>query len=914
MLDLLTGRRSFSLPSRQRVADWLLNGVDAGLVGVFLLTALALGGRHDAGRLIYTASVAFASLCLVVRSALLQRPLQAPKWPFAIALLAVAAPLVQLIPLPSTLLATVAPGHEYLLPMWTADSPFGAWSTVSLAPYETIESAALLAAHALLFFVLVNRITGASEARRLLTAIGVAALILAAIALLQKISPNGKLLWFYDYPYFRLGQNVKGTFANKNHLAHYLAFGMAALAPFAFSRFQAEKSQGARRKQSASWTWRQLAGVAAIVLLAVTVLATLSRGAVAAMAAGLVVAIVVRWCVSGFRLAEAIGLVGVASVVLVAVSSFDYDRVSNRMDDLVSGEIEKLDANQGRRLIWEANAAAFAANPWLGHGAGSHRYMYPAYFTQPASREYTHAESSYLQVASENGLLGLAVLLLAWSLVAWWVIGGLRHAETPDRVLLGASVAGGLTVSATHAVVDFVWYVPSLCALAIAFAAVAYRLSQPSDHRTEEPHRIRSNQVSWWRLGGMAVAAPAAAACFLGPAYGSLSWDRYVRVAKTTSALRQQEAEPASEGSENLNATIHENDARSLRLLSDVVEADPNNAHAHAKLANRCLLAFESRVSEGDNPLTLDLIRDAATHGGFGTVQEVRDWAARAFAEAMPLLSQSHHHARASAVLCPLETTAYLNAAGLAFLTGEGIALDRWIEQAIRLRPQDGGVRYEAARLLHAAGRLDEALEQYRVSLRLPGNHRRQLVATLAPLMPASVFLENLDPDTAATELTFNVYRLIGSQEDLHAVAEHAEQAALATAEGSPHDRARCWRQLSLIYRFIERFDSAVACAERAQEASPYDFWVRHELALALNGADRFDDAEPHLRWCLARRPDLRYLQQLLKQGAKQRGETLRLAREKERFEARLAALSASRQQADPASNHDDPNEKQPAK
>ena len=337
-----------------------------------------------------------------------------------------------------------------------------------------------------------------------------------------------------------------------------------------------------------------------------------------------------------------------------------------------------------------------------------------------------------------------------------------------------------------------------------------------------------------------------------------------------------------------------------------MLQADPNNARANARFANRCVLAFGDRVAEGDNPMTLDLIRDAAVNGGFDSVQEVRDWVRRAFGDSAPLLARSYRHAQATVSLCPLEASAYLQCAGLAFLSDDRAPLDHWLEQAIRLRPHDGGVRYEAARLLHASGRFDEALEHYRASIRLPGSHRYQLVATLATLMPAKVFLESLQPDTPATEITFAAYQMLGAQEDLLEIAQHAEAATRSLEDAEPHEIARCWRQLSTIYRAVERYDLAVECALRAQEHQPYDFWVRHALALAMSRAEQFEQAEPHLRWCLARRPDLHYLKVLLGQGSKKRSEAERVAREKKRFEDRLASLrSVSQSPGDtPASNN----------
>jgi tetratricopeptide (TPR) repeat protein len=194
------------------------------------------------------------------------------------------------------------------------------------------------------------------------------------------------------------------------------------------------------------------------------------------------------------------------------------------------------------------------------------------------------------------------------------------------------------------------------------------------------------------------------------------------------------------------------------------------------------------------------------------------------------------------------------------------------VAQAVRLQPFDGRVRFDAGRQVHLAGDVPTAFEHYRASIRMPGSHRQRLVLLLARVLPAAVFVAELDPDCAATDLVLAAYREAGGEEDLVAIAEHAEQATISESGTlTTRDSARRWRQVSVVNRSLKRYDKAIECATRAYELCPNDFWVRFDLAFAYYDSGAYAQADPHLRWCLSRRPDIRYLQQSLQLAAKRR-------------------------------------------
>ena len=66
--------------------------------------------------------------------------------------------------------------------------------------------------------------------------IALSTILMAGFGLLQYFFSNGRFFWFYDYLYSNTSNNTTGSFSNRNHFAHFLCLGLAALIAWIMAR------------------------------------------------------------------------------------------------------------------------------------------------------------------------------------------------------------------------------------------------------------------------------------------------------------------------------------------------------------------------------------------------------------------------------------------------------------------------------------------------------------------------------------------------------------------------------------------------------------------------------------------------------------------------------------------------------
>lgn len=856
--------------------DLLLRVVDGGLCGITCVAPFFFGGRHDLGRLVFVVLVAVVSTAWFARQALLPIAHSWPRTAAKFVPLAAASLLVlQLVPLPSAWLAFVAPRHAELLTLWMPGgggaAHLGTWQKLSLTPHETVKSLAMLLSYGLLFLVVASRIQDTSDIRRALNCVAIGAAVMAVFGIVQYFTSDGRFFWFFDHYFREANHNVTGAFINRNHFADFVVLGIGPLVAWLVREVR-NTERPATSKRLPTSNNVPVVPVILGILLIVAVLAVLgsrSRGGTIVMLASCATLAVVYARARLLDGRSLLGFAALAAAVVGALSLYGYDEVSSRLDDLGASSFDEVDHGAIRRTIWAANVAALRDGWLTGWGAGSHSQICPVYLGTPLVKEYTHAENGYLQIATELGVAGVFLLAIGMVLCGAWCVACWRRVKSQDDVLIFGAAVAGLVASAAHSLVDFVWYIPACMANTLVLAACVLRLSQivtPADEAA--PPRVLP-RGRWIELcAASALVCLWSCHVYFGPAVAAIHWDRYLRAAVVDRQLEEQAladfvaGEPAVPSAARTSLA-----ADMLRELQAVVHWDPNHFQAHSRLADRYITEFEDRTRSSENFFELAHLRDAVLSSAFASSDDLNAWLNRVYGRNTAFLRHALHHAQRAVNLNPLRGEAYLYLADLSFVSRlSRAAVEEYVDAAKRVRPFDKDVLAKCGIQKMLLGKDEEALSLWAKCFNTSGRHQHEIVYRLvASGMPAKMFVEQLHPDLSTFGTVWAQYRAAGRPQDAVDLLNYAEElTARELARSDGLRPAVVWYRQAQLYADVGRNTDALKCLESAHASDPSQFAVRAALSDALIGAGRLTEAEPHVRWCLARRPENKRLQAAL--------------------------------------------------
>jgi tetratricopeptide (TPR) repeat protein len=166
-------------------------------------------------------------------------------------------------------------------------------------------------------------------------------------------------------------------------------------------------------------------------------------------------------------------------------------------------------------------------------------------------------------------------------------------------------------------------------------------------------------------------------------------------------------------------------------------------------------------------------------------------------------------------------------------------------------------VLFEVGKEALLKGDLDTALALWKTCFQITGPHQQRIIGLLAGRLPARVYLESLAPDWRTMRSTWTSYRNAGRRQDLNELIAYAAQILERDAcvkNGIPP--VYLWNWLSEMHGDLGQLDQRLECLEKAYHCDRRVYHVRHQLGYALKASGRYAEAEPHLRWCSARRPE----------------------------------------------------------
>lgn len=381
--------------------------------------------------------------------------------------------VLQLIPLPPSLVAIVSPGR------WDAISSARsfsggnsrAWVALSVSPGATAERLLDVAA-AMAAFLAMRELCSRWRGNRW-------ALVSPVILVAWLESLLGMLQFQAARAASGAAASVAGTYVNRDHFAALLemAFPVALLWAVALARKSQAQREGSSRKALAAIA---LLGIGACVLLGVVFSSSRMGFAATLAAAALTAAILLAPHKHTARRTAgktAWGWLAAMAIPACLVVSLPTRELLDRYRDLARADQIRSNA---RVEIWRDSLSMIAAYKWAGCGLGAFEQGFYRFNSRSPMDTVDFAHNDYLQIVAELGVVGaaLAAALAIW--IAWRALSAAFQMRDQPGWELAVGLLGALFAIGLHSLTDFNFYIP---ANALVLAWLCGIADSPGLHR-----------------------------------------------------------------------------------------------------------------------------------------------------------------------------------------------------------------------------------------------------------------------------------------------------------------------------------------------------------------------------------------------------------------------------------------------
>jgi len=360
--------------------------------------------------------------------------------------------ILQMLPLPVSILQALSPATgEIYAPLLEADRAIG-HIPITLHPKAALLSFFKWSSCAIMYILTVNHLHNTRRLKQVITLITVFISLLAVQAILQKLTSPQELYWFRAAP---ADSSPTGPWVYGNQYAGFMGLVFPLIAAlFLFHRPAVHYEKNFRDRivaiLSVPGTNRYLLYGAGAILVAVSILLSLSRGGIITLCVAFLVFTLffarithsrkIRWSII------------LTACVMLMISWFGWRPLIDEFESLWN---DPGLAVADRLSLYRDTLAIFRSFPLFGTGFGSFPHVYPAFRTIPGEAVFDHVHSDYLELLAEGGLTGL--LLWSWFLVTvlYSTIRTLQRRKEPFSILITCGILTGIFALLLHCLIDF---------------------------------------------------------------------------------------------------------------------------------------------------------------------------------------------------------------------------------------------------------------------------------------------------------------------------------------------------------------------------------------------------------------------------------------------------------------------------
>lgn len=436
-----------------------------GFLALLVWLPLPLGSnRAWAWHLLELASFALVGgwLMLFLRDRVkASKALQNSHWLIGSLLAFVGVILLQLLPLPSGLIALLRPLNPTLEP--------SQFLSLSVDPHTSWLHARTTLAYCGLAFLTLTLINSQQRLRLL-------AFTLLASGVFQAVYGSLMTLSNVEYAFFvkktsHLG-NATGTFFNRNHLAYYLvlclSMGTGLLLADLYQKSSKDWRERGRRFLMALMGSKARVRIGLALMVIALVLTRSRMGNTAFFLSLLASGFIWLWLTRRITRGSIILLLSLILIDSLIVGAwFGFDKVVERVEGSAFSKETRDEVNRDSLPLIKDHLL-------LGAGAGSFYAVFPQYRQKDVRLNYNHAHNDYAQMLAEHGIVGVLPLLCLIFACMKNVIATLRQRKTLLFQAMAFAPLMSVIAIALHSTVDFNLQIPANAGTLIVIMSLAW--------------------------------------------------------------------------------------------------------------------------------------------------------------------------------------------------------------------------------------------------------------------------------------------------------------------------------------------------------------------------------------------------------------------------------------------------------
>ncbi|HEX4415229.1 MAG TPA: O-antigen ligase family protein, partial [Lacipirellulaceae bacterium] len=411
------------LPSAGARWDWAITA----LLGTLLIFMPATFGAVEAwSQLIVFVLAAALALSVAARAAFDAEFKLAKSWLFLPAVLFLLLTLLQVIPLPVSLVSKLAPWNVSIRQelLGTKFDTSGS-TTFSLYPTATRDNLELIFVAVTIFITVASVYRTPRLIKLLLTVVFAIGCGEAILALAQIATGSREIYW-------RIPVNpqviTSGSFVNYSNFAQFMNLSLAAGVALLLIRMREQ-----HRFESVSPSWRtQLQRcwdlhrwyLVGIILCAIAVCTSMSRNGVISLVVAAAIVAVALFRHGAFDWQGWV-IVAIPAAVFVVILLFGFDFVYDRLATLHYDSSFKT-----REELTSSTLRAWRSAPLVGTGLGTHEYVFPMFDTSHSPVLAAQADNDYAQLLEETGIVGAALAAAFYLGIAYLLVKLARGGQT----------------------------------------------------------------------------------------------------------------------------------------------------------------------------------------------------------------------------------------------------------------------------------------------------------------------------------------------------------------------------------------------------------------------------------------------------------------------------------------------------